>query len=49
MTSLRRDDLNDIHFPTATQKVFTCTEAASCAPEGEGASYPRCFLIVAVS
>ncbi len=26
--------LNDIHFPIAAQKVFTCTEAASCAPEG---------------
>jgi hypothetical protein len=45
---LRRDDLSDIHFPIAAQKVFPCTEAARCAPEGEEASCPRCLLIVAV-
>jgi len=33
MIPLRRDDLSDIHFPIAAQKVFTCTEAARCAPE----------------
>jgi hypothetical protein len=32
MTRSRCDDLSDI--PTATQKVFPCTEAARCAPEG---------------
>jgi hypothetical protein len=31
MTRSRCDDLSDI--PTAAQKVFTCTEAARCAPE----------------
>jgi len=34
MTVLKRDDPNDTHFPIAAQKVFTCTEAAKCAPEG---------------
>ena len=29
------DDLDYIHFLIAAQKVFTCTEAARCAPEGE--------------
>jgi putative transposase len=28
------DDLDYIHFLIAAQKVFTCTEAARCAPEG---------------
>jgi putative transposase len=28
------DDLNHVHFLIAAQKVFTCTEAARCAPEG---------------
>ena len=28
------DDLDHIHFLIAAQKVFTCTEAARCAPEG---------------
>jgi hypothetical protein len=31
------DDLDYIHFLIAAQKVFTCTEAARCAPEGERA------------
>jgi len=31
------DDLDSIHFLIAAQKVFTCTEAARCAPEGERA------------
>jgi putative transposase len=31
------DDLDYIHFLFAAQKVFTCTEAARCAPEGEKA------------
>jgi hypothetical protein len=29
------DDLDDIHFLMAAQKVFTCTEAARCQPEGQ--------------
>jgi putative transposase len=29
------DDLDDIHFLIAAQKVFTCTEAARCQPEGQ--------------
>ena len=31
------DDLDYIHFLTAAQKFFTCTEAARCAPEGKKA------------
>jgi len=31
------DDLDYIHFLIAAQKVFTCTEAARCAPEEERA------------
>ena len=31
----RCDDLDYIHFLIAAQKVFTCTEAARCASEGE--------------
>jgi putative transposase len=31
------DDLDSIHFLIAAQKVFTCTEAARWAPEGERA------------
>ena len=31
------DDLDYIHFLIAAQKVFTCTEAARCAPEGKNA------------
>jgi hypothetical protein len=31
------DDLDYIHFLIAAQKVFTCTEAARCQPEGEKA------------
>jgi putative transposase len=31
------DDLDSIHFRIAAQKVFTCTEAARCAPEEERA------------
>ena len=34
MNPPRCDDLDYIHFLTAAQKVFTCTEAARCAPEG---------------
>ena len=29
------DDLDYIHFLIAAQKVFTCTEAARCQPEGQ--------------
>jgi len=35
MNPPRCDDLDYIHFLIAAQKVFTCTEAARCAPEGE--------------
>jgi putative transposase len=35
MNPARCDDLDYIHFLIAAQKVFTCTEAARCAPEGE--------------
>ncbi|MCD6506571.1 IS701 family transposase, partial [Candidatus Poribacteria bacterium] len=28
------DDLDYIHFLIATQRVFTCTEAARCQPQG---------------
>ena len=31
------DDLDYIHFLIAAQRVFTCTEAARCQPEGEKA------------
>ncbi len=31
------DDLDYIHFLIAAQRVFTCTEAARCPPEGEEA------------
>ena len=34
MNPPRCDDLDHVHFLTAAQKVFTCTEAARCAPEG---------------
>jgi putative transposase len=37
MNPPRCDDLDYIHFLIAVQKVFTCTEAARCAPEGERA------------
>jgi hypothetical protein len=37
MNPRRCDDLDYIHFLIAVQKVFTCTEAARCAPEGERA------------
>ena len=37
MNPARCDDLDYIHFLIAAQKVFTCTEAARCAPEGERA------------
>ena len=30
------DDLDYIHFLIAAQRVFTCTEAARCQPEGSG-------------
>jgi hypothetical protein len=29
------NELDYIHFLIATQKVFTCTEAARCQPEGK--------------
>ncbi len=29
------NDLDYIHFPTAAQRVFTCTEAVRCQPERE--------------
>ena len=35
MNPAQCDDLDYIHFLIAAQKVFTCTEAARCAPEGE--------------
>jgi hypothetical protein len=35
MNPPRWDDLDSIHFLIAAQKVFTCTEAARWAPEGE--------------
>jgi len=31
------DDLDHIRFLIAARKVFTCTEAARCVPEGENA------------
>jgi len=31
------DDLDYIHFLIAAQKVFICTEAAGCQPQGEKA------------
>jgi len=31
------DDLDYIHFLIAAQRVFTCTEAARCQPEGDQA------------
>ncbi len=34
MNPPRCDDLDYIHFLIAAQKVFTCTEAARCQPEG---------------
>ena len=34
MNSPRCSDLDYIHFLMAAQKVFTCTEAARCQPEG---------------
>jgi putative transposase len=37
MNPPRWDDLDYIHFLIAAQKVFTGTEAARCAPEGERA------------
>ena len=37
MNPLKCDDLDYIHFLTAAQKFFTCTEAARCAPEGKKA------------
>jgi len=37
------DDLDYIHFLIAAQKVFTCTEAARCAPEGERAPAHAAF------
>lgn len=36
MNKPKCDDLNYIHFLIAAQRVFTCTEAARCQPEGEG-------------
>jgi hypothetical protein len=35
MNPPRCDDLDYIQFLIAAQKVFTCTEAAQCQPEGE--------------
>jgi len=37
------DDLDYIHFLIAAQKVFTCTEAARCQPEGEEAPAHEAF------
>jgi len=37
------DDLDSIHLLMAAQRVFTCTEAARCAPEGEKASAHDAF------
>jgi putative transposase len=37
MNPPRWDDLDSIRFRIAAQKVFTGTEAARCAPEGERA------------
>ncbi len=31
------DNLDNIHLLIAAQKVFTCTEAARCQPEGQKA------------
>jgi len=31
------DDLEYIHFLIAAQKVFTCTKAAICQPQGQKA------------
>jgi hypothetical protein len=33
------DELDYIHFLIAAQKVFTCTEAARCQPEGKGPAH----------
>jgi hypothetical protein len=33
------DELDYIHFLIATQKVFTCTEAARCQPEGKAPAH----------
>ncbi|MBT9169601.1 MAG: hypothetical protein DDT19_02963 [Syntrophomonadaceae bacterium] len=33
------DDLDYIHFLIASQKVFTCTEAARCQPEGKAPAH----------
>ncbi|MBI2184399.1 MAG: transposase [Thaumarchaeota archaeon] len=35
MNPSRCDDLDYIHFLVAAQRVFTCTEAARCQPDGE--------------
>ena len=35
MNPQKCDDLDYIHFLIAAQKVFTCTEAERCQPEGE--------------
>ena len=37
MNPPRCDDLDYIHFLIAAQRVFTCTEAARCQPQGEKA------------
>ena len=37
MNPRRCDDLDYIHFLIAAQRVFTCTEAARCQPEGADA------------
>jgi putative transposase len=43
MNPPRWDDLDSIHFLIAAQKVFTCTEAARCAPEEERAPAHAAF------
>jgi putative transposase len=43
MNPPRWEDLDSIHFRIAAQKVFTGTEAARCAPEGERAPAHAAF------
>jgi hypothetical protein len=37
------NDLDYIHFLIAAQRVFTCTEAARCQPEGDQAPAHEAF------
>ncbi|GFP20552.1 hypothetical protein HKBW3S03_02055, partial [Candidatus Hakubella thermalkaliphila] len=39
MNPLKCDDLDYIHFLIVSQKVFTCTEAARCQPEGKAPAH----------